>query len=177
MNKIKHRQAREALNDLIGEWRYDGTLGQYINQQEKRDELLKLYKELSNYVDEQTYAHELPKIAQLKIKIKELNEQLLENKIKELEQKIDELQKVILKGQMIITEPEYLTPQYAKNYLHEMIKTNFFISLIKEKYEELSTLKSWQFRKIKLAKAYITWYSKKLEETYYEVKTKAFLTI
>lgn len=125
---------------------------------------------------------------------KELNKQLLENppkqnktkaskepvsigsnskeniKIKELEQKIDELQKAILEGSMFVTEPEYLTPKYAKNHLHEMIKTNFFIRLIKEKHEELGTLKSWQFRKIKLAKAYIIWYSKNLAETYYEVK-------
>lgn len=39
---------------------------------EKALKLGKLYKELSNYVDEQTYAHELPEITQLKIKIKEL---------------------------------------------------------------------------------------------------------
>lgn len=38
----------------------------------KQEELLELYKELSNYVDEQTYAHELPEITTLKIKIKEL---------------------------------------------------------------------------------------------------------
>lgn len=35
-------------------------------------ELGQLYKELSNYIDEQTYAHKLPEITQLKIKIKEL---------------------------------------------------------------------------------------------------------
>lgn len=47
MSKIKHRQARESLNDLVGEWKYDGTLGQYINQQENQEKLLELYKELS----------------------------------------------------------------------------------------------------------------------------------
>lgn len=38
----------------------------------KQEKLLALYKELSNYVDEQTYAHELPEIINLKIKIEEL---------------------------------------------------------------------------------------------------------
>lgn len=47
MSKITHRQARESLNDLVGEWKYDGTLGQYINQQEKQEKLLVFYKDLA----------------------------------------------------------------------------------------------------------------------------------
>ena len=39
---------------------------------EKQEKLLELYKELANYVDEQTYAHELPEITRLKIIIKEI---------------------------------------------------------------------------------------------------------
>lgn len=43
-----------------------------IRTAQKQEKLLKLYKELSNYVDEQTYAHKLPEITTLKIKINEL---------------------------------------------------------------------------------------------------------
>lgn len=43
-----------------------------LERLKKIEKLLELYKELSNYVDEQTYAHELPEITQLKILIKEL---------------------------------------------------------------------------------------------------------
>lgn len=39
---------------------------------EKALKLGKLYKELSNYVDDESYAYELPEIILLKIKIKEL---------------------------------------------------------------------------------------------------------
>ena len=38
----------------------------------KQEKLLELYKELSNYVCEQCYAHKLPEITRLKIIIKEL---------------------------------------------------------------------------------------------------------
>lgn len=38
----------------------------------KQEKLLSLYKELSNYVDEDSYAHKLPEITRLKILIKEL---------------------------------------------------------------------------------------------------------
>lgn len=43
-----------------------------LEQAQKQEKLLKLYKELSNYVDETTYAHKLPEITTLKIKIKVL---------------------------------------------------------------------------------------------------------
>ncbi|MDD2261936.1 MAG: hypothetical protein PHC31_05515 [Clostridia bacterium] len=43
-----------------------------MSKVEKALKLGKLYKELSNYVDEQTYAHKLPEITTLKIKIKVL---------------------------------------------------------------------------------------------------------
>ena len=39
---------------------------------QKKEKLLELYKELSNYVCEQCYAHKLPEITRLKIIIKEL---------------------------------------------------------------------------------------------------------
>lgn len=39
---------------------------------EKKEKLLELYKDLSNYVCEQCYAHELLEITRLKIIIKEL---------------------------------------------------------------------------------------------------------
>ena len=41
-------------------------------QAQKQEKLLSLYKELSNYVCEQCYAHKLPEITRLKILIKEL---------------------------------------------------------------------------------------------------------
>ena len=54
------------------------TRNQYSNvfkaleQAQKQEKLLSLYKELSNYVCEQCYAHKLPEITRLKILIKEL---------------------------------------------------------------------------------------------------------
>ncbi len=48
---------------------------QALQQAQKQEKLLELYKDLSNYVDEQTYAHELPEITRLKIIIKELEKQ------------------------------------------------------------------------------------------------------
>lgn len=44
----------------------------YKDKAKKQEKLLKLYKELSNYVCEQCYAHKLPEITRLKIIIKEL---------------------------------------------------------------------------------------------------------
>ena len=45
---------------------------QAFKQAQKQEKLLELYKDLSNYVCEQCYAHELPEITRLKIIIKEI---------------------------------------------------------------------------------------------------------
>jgi hypothetical protein len=45
---------------------------QALEQAQKQEKLLSLYKELSNYVCEQCYAHKLPEITRLKILIEEL---------------------------------------------------------------------------------------------------------
>lgn len=43
-----------------------------LQQAQKQEKLLEHYKELSKYVDKQTYSHKLPEITRLKILIKEL---------------------------------------------------------------------------------------------------------
>lgn len=51
---------------------YLKNVKQALEQAQKQERLLELYKELSNYVCEQYYAHKLPEITRLKILIKEL---------------------------------------------------------------------------------------------------------
>lgn len=65
-------QAKGIFDKDKGVSAHKRILIEEFNYFEKALKLGKLYKELSNYVDEQTYAHELPEITQLKIKIKEL---------------------------------------------------------------------------------------------------------
>lgn len=75
MNKITHDQVRNILNKIYyycEDIPRQEELEQYILQQEKQEKLLELYKEVSNYVCEQCYVHEFPKINGLKILIKEL---------------------------------------------------------------------------------------------------------
>lgn len=64
----EQRVQEETYNDTIDIYK-ELEIGATIKKQEK---LLSLYKELSNYVCEQCYAHKLPEITRLKILIKEL---------------------------------------------------------------------------------------------------------
>lgn len=48
----------------------------------KQEKLLGLYKELSYYVDKPIYTHDFQKIAQLKIKIKELEKKEIQEQEK-----------------------------------------------------------------------------------------------
>ena len=58
----EQKAQEETYNDTVDVYK-ELEAGAIIKKQEK---LLELYKELSKYVDEQTYAHELPEITRLK---------------------------------------------------------------------------------------------------------------
>ena len=81
MSKSIYEEAIEDLyyvipvgypKDMIGKTIQTKRLLDFVKQAQKQEKLLELYKELSNYVCEQCYAHEFPKINRLKILIKEL---------------------------------------------------------------------------------------------------------
>ena len=63
--KLTRKQWFELTNNIE-------LIRRNLQQGQKQEKLLELYKELSNYVDEQTYAHELPEITRLKIIIQEI---------------------------------------------------------------------------------------------------------
>lgn len=69
---VKQANKRKLSNDIVvNRWSLE-RIEKVINQAQKQEKLLSLYKELSNYVCEQCYAHKLPEITRLKILIKEL---------------------------------------------------------------------------------------------------------
>ena len=78
MSKSIYEVAIKTLDNMFDSWDRGVHLQsiefieETLEQAQKQEKLLELYKKLSKYVSEQVYAHELPEITNLKIKIKEL---------------------------------------------------------------------------------------------------------
>lgn len=71
LNLIMNNSMRVAGQHVLTREQYSNVF-KALEQAQKQEKLLSLYKELSNYVCEQCYAHKLPEITRLKILIKEI---------------------------------------------------------------------------------------------------------